>query len=91
MRIILWYQCFYSLLTDSSLFSFAVATSLILAFLSGEQFVLTAVLEASVVSLFVTRYVPFIKSQLARSDIDFSLYYRKNRQPKVHGSVPTAV
>eukprot|EP00579_Thalassiosira_antarctica_P027781 CAMPEP_0202007994 /NCGR_PEP_ID=MMETSP0905-20130828/12313_1 /ASSEMBLY_ACC=CAM_ASM_000554 /TAXON_ID=420261 /ORGANISM="Thalassiosira antarctica, Strain CCMP982" /LENGTH=656 /DNA_ID=CAMNT_0048566039 /DNA_START=93 /DNA_END=2063 /DNA_ORIENTATION=+ len=69
----------------------ALATTLILAFLAGEQFALPAVLAASVVSLFATGYVPFIKSQLARSDIDFSLYYRKNRQPKVHGSVPTAV
>eukprot|EP00579_Thalassiosira_antarctica_P000987 CAMPEP_0201868202 /NCGR_PEP_ID=MMETSP0902-20130614/2191_1 /ASSEMBLY_ACC=CAM_ASM_000551 /TAXON_ID=420261 /ORGANISM="Thalassiosira antarctica, Strain CCMP982" /LENGTH=721 /DNA_ID=CAMNT_0048393519 /DNA_START=46 /DNA_END=2211 /DNA_ORIENTATION=- len=67
----------------------ALATSLILAFLAGEQFALPAVLAASVVSLFATGYVPFIKSQLARSDIDFSLYYQKNRQPKVQGSVRT--
>ncbi len=60
-----------------------VATSLILSFLSGEQFALPSILAASIVSLFATGYVPFIKSQLARSDIDFSLYYRKNRQPKV--------
>eukprot|EP00584_Thalassiosira_punctigera_P004571 CAMPEP_0172540892 /NCGR_PEP_ID=MMETSP1067-20121228/11796_1 /TAXON_ID=265564 ORGANISM="Thalassiosira punctigera, Strain Tpunct2005C2" /NCGR_SAMPLE_ID=MMETSP1067 /ASSEMBLY_ACC=CAM_ASM_000444 /LENGTH=700 /DNA_ID=CAMNT_0013326817 /DNA_START=110 /DNA_END=2212 /DNA_ORIENTATION=- len=61
----------------------ALSTSLILSFLAGEQFALPAVLAASIVSLFATGYVPFIKSQLARSDIDFSLYYRQNRQPKV--------
>lgn len=64
----------------------ALATSLILASLSGEQFSLAAVLASSVVSLFATGYVPFIKSQLARSDIDFSLYYRKNRSPKIPDS-----
>jgi hypothetical protein len=40
------------------------------------------------VSLFATSYVPFIKSQLARSDIDYSLYYRENRPgPRVQDSV----
>ena len=72
------------------MFSFVVATSLILAFLSGEQFVLTAVLAALLVSLIVTRYVLFIRSQLARSDIGFSLL-SMNRQQKVGDSVPTAV
>ncbi|KAL7539120.1 hypothetical protein ACHAXR_011005 [Thalassiosira sp. AJA248-18] len=66
----------------------ALATSLILAFLSGEQMALPAVLASSIVSLFATGYMPFIKSQLARSDIDFSLYYSKNRQqPIVRDSV----
>lgn len=64
----------------------ALATSLILCFLAGEQFAAPAVLAASIVSLFATSYVPFIKSQLARSDIDFSLYYYKNREPKVQDS-----
>ncbi len=65
-----------------------VATSLILCFLSGEQFALPVVLAASIVSLFATSYVPFIKSQLARSDIDYSLYYRENRPgPRVQDSV----
>jgi len=66
--------------------SFEVATSLILCFLAGEQFAVPAVLAASIVSLFATSYVPFIKSQLARSDIDYSLYYHKNREPKVQDS-----
>jgi len=64
----------------------ALATSLILCFLAGEQFAVPAVLAASIVSLFATSYVPFIKSQLARSDIDYSLYYHKNREPKVQDS-----
>jgi len=68
----------------------SLATPLILSFLAGEQFVLPAVLAASLVSLFATGYVPFIKSQLARSDIDFSLYYKK-RHPKLPQSGPGAV
>eukprot|EP00581_Thalassiosira_minuscula_P004957 CAMPEP_0183742380 /NCGR_PEP_ID=MMETSP0737-20130205/64603_1 /TAXON_ID=385413 /ORGANISM="Thalassiosira miniscula, Strain CCMP1093" /LENGTH=801 /DNA_ID=CAMNT_0025977961 /DNA_START=90 /DNA_END=2495 /DNA_ORIENTATION=+ len=68
----------------------ALATSLILAFLGGEQFAMPAILSASVISLFATGYLPFIKSQLARSDIDFSLYYKKNAQPKVQDSVRLA-
>eukprot|EP00581_Thalassiosira_minuscula_P008705 CAMPEP_0183707640 /NCGR_PEP_ID=MMETSP0737-20130205/4162_1 /TAXON_ID=385413 /ORGANISM="Thalassiosira miniscula, Strain CCMP1093" /LENGTH=647 /DNA_ID=CAMNT_0025935361 /DNA_START=304 /DNA_END=2247 /DNA_ORIENTATION=+ len=66
----------------------ALATPLILAFLAGEQFALPAVLAAALVSLFATGYVPFIKSQLARSDIDFSLYFRKNRHPQVQDLAP---
>jgi hypothetical protein len=60
-----------------------VATPLILCYLSGEQFALPAVLTASVTSLFATGYVPFIKSQLVRSDIDFSLYYKEKQCPRV--------
>jgi cellobiose-specific phosphotransferase system component IIC len=68
------------LLLMTSLFVFyAVATPLILCFLSGEQFAMPAVLAASIVSLMATGYVPFIKSQLVRSDIDFSLYYKEKR------------
>ena len=52
----------------------ALATSLILAFLSGEQLALPSILAASIASLFATSYMPFIKSQIARSDIDHSLY-----------------
>ena len=50
--------------------------SLIERMQAGEQLALPAVLTASVVSLFATSYMPFIKSQIARSDIDFSLYYQ---------------
>ncbi len=62
----------------------ALATSLILAFLSGEQLALPAVLSASVFSLFATGYMPFIKSQIARSDIDFTLYLQGNQENQ-HG------
>ena len=57
----------------------ALATSLILAFLAGEQLALPAILAASVASLFATSYMPFIKSQIARSDIDSSLFMDKDR------------
>ena len=65
----------------------ALATTLILSSLSGEQHALPIVLAASVVSLFATGYVPFIKSQLARSDIDFSLFYQASRRPRVEDSM----
>lgn len=58
----------------------ALATSLILAFLAGEQMALPSILAASVVSLFATGYMPFIKSQIARCDIDFSLYLSRSKQ-----------
>mmetsp|Transcript_8286 Transcript_8286/g.17927 ORF Transcript_8286/g.17927 Transcript_8286/m.17927 type:complete len:629 (+) Transcript_8286:323-2209(+) len=61
----------------------ALATSLILAFLSGEQMALPAILASAIISLFATGYMPFIKAQLTRSDIDFSLFYRKNRPAPV--------
>ena len=61
----------------------ALATSLILVFLAGEQMALPAVLASSIVSLFATGYMPFIKSQIARSDIDFSLYYQKHRKDAI--------
>jgi hypothetical protein len=60
----------------------SVATSLTLSFLSGEQYALPSLVAASLVSLFATGYVPFIKSQLVRSDIDFSLYYHKTAEVK---------
>ena len=41
---------------------------------AGEQLALPAVLTASVVSLFATSYMPFIKSQIARSDIDCQIH-----------------
>lgn len=64
----------------------ALSSTMVLAFLSGEQMALPAVLAASVVSLFLTGYMPFIKSQIARSDIDFSIYYEP-QQPKIRESV----
>jgi hypothetical protein len=51
----------------------ALATPLILAFLSGEPCALPAI---SLCSLFATSYTTFLKTQIARSDIDHSLFHR---------------
>ena len=48
----------------------AMSTTLILAFLSGEQNSIAPVLASSLIALFATGYMPFIKSQVLRSDID---------------------
>jgi H+/Cl- antiporter ClcA len=56
----------------------ALATTLILSFLPGEPFCIPAVLMASICSLFATAYVPFIKTQITRSDIDHSLFHEKH-------------
>eukprot|EP00525_Craspedostauros_australis_P014129 CAMPEP_0198117072 /NCGR_PEP_ID=MMETSP1442-20131203/16352_1 /TAXON_ID= /ORGANISM="Craspedostauros australis, Strain CCMP3328" /LENGTH=70 /DNA_ID=CAMNT_0043775039 /DNA_START=5 /DNA_END=217 /DNA_ORIENTATION=+ len=48
---------------------------MILVYLAGEQNAMSAVLAASLVSLFATGYMPFIKTQIARADIDRSLYH----------------
>ena len=52
----------------------SLATTLILAFLSGEPCAIPSILAASLVSLFATAYLPFIKTQITRSDIDHSLF-----------------
>ncbi len=54
-----------------------LASTLILSFLSGEPCALPSILMASLCSLFATAYLPFIKSQITRSDIDHSLYHRE--------------
>jgi hypothetical protein len=51
-----------------------IATTLILAFLSGEQNAISGILAASLVSLFVTGYMPFIATQVSRVDLETSLY-----------------
>ena len=53
----------------------ALATTLILSYLSNEQAAIAPVLAASLVSLFATAYMPFIKTQVDRSDIDVSIFY----------------
>merc|ERR1712232_1156565 len=53
----------------------SLATTLILAYLAGEPCAISAVLAASLVSLFTTSYMPFIKTQIVRSDIDDSLWF----------------
>lgn len=50
-----------------------MATTLILSYLSGEQSVISAVLAASLISLFVTAYMPFIKTQVDRADISYAV------------------
>ena len=52
----------------------SLATTLILAFLSGESCAIPSILASSLVSLFATAYLPFIKTQITRSDIDHSLF-----------------
>jgi H+/Cl- antiporter ClcA len=53
----------------------AIATTLILAYLAGEPNSTSAVLASCLVALFATGYMPFIKTQMARADIDASLYH----------------
>lgn len=55
----------------------ALASTLILAFLPGEPCAIPPILMASLCSLFATAYLPFIKSQITRSDIDHSLYHHE--------------
>jgi H+/Cl- antiporter ClcA len=52
----------------------SLATPLILVYLSGEQFCLVGVLASSLTALIVTSYMPFLKSQIPRNDLDQSLY-----------------
>lgn len=56
----------------------ALATTIILVFLSGEQNSMTPVLAASLVSLFVTGYSPFIASQAIRSNLEESFFQQDN-------------
>ena len=55
----------------------ALASTLILAFLPGEPCAQPPILMASLCSLFATAYLPFIKSQITRSDMDHSLYHHE--------------
>mmetsp|Transcript_867 Transcript_867/g.1370 ORF Transcript_867/g.1370 Transcript_867/m.1370 type:complete len:767 (-) Transcript_867:170-2470(-) len=52
----------------------SLASTLILCYLSGEPNAISAVLASSLVSLFATSYMKFIKTQIVRSDIDHGLY-----------------
>eukprot|EP00522_Entomoneis_paludosa_P017241 CAMPEP_0172445988 /NCGR_PEP_ID=MMETSP1065-20121228/5708_1 /TAXON_ID=265537 /ORGANISM="Amphiprora paludosa, Strain CCMP125" /LENGTH=585 /DNA_ID=CAMNT_0013197003 /DNA_START=143 /DNA_END=1900 /DNA_ORIENTATION=- len=53
----------------------SLATTLILSYLSAEQASLSSILAASLTSLFATAYMPFIKSQVDRADLDAALYF----------------
>ena len=59
----------------------ALATTLILISLSDEPRACSAVLGASLASLFATGYMPFIKSQITRSDLYVSLYFIDGTDP----------
>ena len=52
----------------------ALATTIILTYLAGEPNALSAILAASLVSLFVTGYMPFIATQVSRVDLEHSTY-----------------
>lgn len=52
----------------------SISTTLILAYLSGEQNALSAVLASSLVALFATSYRPFISTQMTRADLDACVY-----------------
>merc|ERR1712151_381809 len=56
----------------------SMATTLILAFLSGEPCAIPPILMASLCSLFATSYMPFIKTQITRSDIDHSFGHKRH-------------
>ena len=68
----------------------ALASTLILAYLSGEQNAISAILAASLTSLFVTGYMPFIRSQMVRSDLDTSLYYSEDYPTEAFSLTPAA-
>lgn len=53
----------------------SIATTLILVYLAGEQNAIAPVLASCLVALFTTGYMPFIKTQIVRADIDASLYH----------------
>jgi hypothetical protein len=52
----------------------ALATTLILAYLAGEQNAMSAILASALVSLFATGYMPFIPSQSVRADMEASFF-----------------
>jgi len=64
----------------------SLASSIILCYLSGEQQAMPGVLAASLVSLFATSYMPFIKTQIVRSDLDSSLFYMKGQDKHITDS-----
>jgi len=52
----------------------SLATTLILGYLAGEPNAIPTILFSSLVSLIATSYMPFIRTQIMRSDLDDSLY-----------------
>lgn len=56
-----------------------IGTTCILAFLAGEQNAMSSILAASLVAQFATAYMPFIKSQKSREDMDKAHVYEYSR------------
>ena len=69
----------------------AIATTLILSYLSGEQCALSSILASSLVSLLLTGYMPFIKSQMVRADLEASIYFESHEMDgdNIDGDVET--
>merc|ERR1739844_690225 len=61
----------------------SLATPIILCFLAGEQNAMSGTLAASLVALFATSYMPFIKSQQPREDLASALYFNYTDEPIV--------
>jgi H+/Cl- antiporter ClcA len=61
----------------------SLATPIILCFLSAEQNAMSGVLAASLVSLFATTYMPFLKTQVPRADLEFSLFANLDTDPEI--------
>lgn len=61
----------------------SLATPIILCFLAGEPNAMSGVLAASLVSLFATAYMPFIKSQQPREDMNISLFANLDMDPVI--------
>lgn len=56
----------------------SLASTIILAYLAGEPSAVASILMASLVSLFVTGYMPFIATQVSRVDLEHSTYRLPN-------------
>lgn len=52
-----------------------LGTTLILSFLSGEENAVSVIFASSCIALYLTAYMPFLKSQIPRKDIDQALVY----------------
>eukprot|EP00558_Chaetoceros_sp_UNC1202_P014590 CAMPEP_0197236962 /NCGR_PEP_ID=MMETSP1429-20130617/3926_1 /TAXON_ID=49237 /ORGANISM="Chaetoceros sp., Strain UNC1202" /LENGTH=256 /DNA_ID=CAMNT_0042695859 /DNA_START=30 /DNA_END=800 /DNA_ORIENTATION=- len=61
----------------------SLATPVILCFLAGEMNAMSGVLAASLVSLFATGYMPFLKTQVPRADLTNSLFANLDLDPVI--------
>jgi H+/Cl- antiporter ClcA len=67
----------------------SLATPIILCFLAGEPNAMASVLAASLISLFATTYMPFIKTQVPRTDMNYSMYSQIDLDPAVEAHEDT--